>query len=62
MARVNPRWVLADMVDAASFPTLSGRYNIASVPATIINGEAQQVGAVPESQLAEMIRQHLEHP
>ncbi|NMP21186.1 hypothetical protein HIJ39_02275 [Sulfobacillus sp. DSM 109850] len=59
MARVNPDKVLADMVDAQSFPNLSDRYQVSSVPATIINGEAQQIGAAPESQLVDVIRRQM---
>lgn len=60
MARVNPKYVVADMVDAQAFPSLSDRYSVYSVPVTIINGNTQQVGAVPEAQLANMIRQELQ--
>ncbi|MCL5116561.1 MAG: thioredoxin family protein [Firmicutes bacterium] len=59
MARVNPQYVVADMVDAMSFPALSDRFEVSSVPATIINGKTQQIGAVPESQLASAIREEL---
>lgn len=59
MARVNPQYIVADMVDATSFPALSDRYAVSSVPVTIINGQAQQVGAVPEEQLAAVIRQEI---
>lgn len=59
MARVNPQYIVADMVDATSFPSLSDRFEITGVPATIINGRGQQVGAAPESQLAEAIRKEL---
>ncbi len=59
MARVNPKYVVADMVDAASFPSLSDRYGVYSVPVTIVNGNSQQVGAVPESQLTSVIRREL---
>ncbi|PSR24121.1 MAG: hypothetical protein C7B45_00470 [Sulfobacillus acidophilus] len=59
MARVNPQYVVADMVDAATFPSLSDRYGVSSVPVTIVNGNAQQVGAVPEAQLTAVIRREL---
>lgn len=60
MARVNPRQVVADMVDAQSFPNLSDKYSVSSVPVTIVNGHSQQVGAVPEAQLASVIRSELD--
>lgn len=47
------------MVDAATFPNLSDRYGVYSVPVTVVNGNAQQVGAVPEAQLTRVIRQEL---
>lgn len=59
MARVNPQYVVADMVDAASFPSLSDKYGVSSVPVTIVNGHAQQVGAAAEAQMAEVIRKEL---
>ena len=60
MARINPQYITADMVDASTFPALSDRFQVYSVPVTVINGNSQQVGAVPESQLAEMIRKELQ--
>lgn len=59
MARVNPTHVTADMVDAQSFPSLSDKFSVYSVPVTIVNGNAQQVGAVPEAQLADVIRREI---
>lgn len=59
MARVNPTHIVADMVDAATFPNLSDRYGVYSVPVTVVNGNSQQVGAVPEAQLARVIKQEL---
>jgi protein-disulfide isomerase len=59
MARVNPGHVIADMVDAQSFPSLSDKYSVSSVPVTIVNGNSQQVGAVPEAQLASVIRREI---
>jgi len=59
MARVNPKYITADMVDAGTFPALSDRYSVYSVPVTVINGQSQQVGAVPESQLTAMIRKEI---
>jgi predicted DsbA family dithiol-disulfide isomerase len=57
MARVNPDKVTADMVDAQSFEALSRRFRVFSVPLTVVNGSAQVVGAVPESQLMSKIRE-----
>ncbi len=57
MARVNPEHVTADMVDAQSFMRLSQRFRVMGVPMTLVNGEEQVVGAVPEGALLEKIRQ-----
>lgn len=56
MARINPQYVVADMVDASSFAAMSDRYSVYSVPVTVVNGTEQQVGAVPEAQLTAVIR------
>ncbi len=50
--------VLAEGVEATEFPVLSNRYNISSVPDTVINDDAGRVvGAVPEqNMLAELMR------
>jgi predicted DsbA family dithiol-disulfide isomerase len=57
MARVNPQWITADMVDAQSFESLSMRFGVMSVPLTVVNGSEQVVGAVPEGRLMSVIRQ-----
>ncbi|AEJ41486.1 hypothetical protein TPY_3334 [Sulfobacillus acidophilus TPY] len=59
MARVNPAMITADMVDAATFPRLSERFQVYSVPVTVVNGSEQQVGAVPENRLAQVIKKAL---
>lgn len=57
MARVNPKQVTVDMVDAQSFMRLSQRFSVMGVPMTLVNGKEQLVGAVPESDLMAKIRQ-----
>lgn len=57
MARVNPEQVTVDMVDAQSFMRLSQRFRVMGVPMTLVNGQAQVVGAVPEDALLAKIRQ-----
>ncbi len=57
MARVNPEFVTADMVDAQSFMRLSQRFRVMGVPMTLVNGQEQVVGAVPEEALMDKIRQ-----
>lgn len=57
MARVNPEFVTADMVDAQSFMRLSQRFRVMGVPMTLVNGKEQVVGAVPEEALMDKIRQ-----
>jgi thioredoxin-like negative regulator of GroEL len=42
------------MVDAASYPEISGRLGISSVPATFANGKDGVVGAVPEQALLKL--------
>lgn len=57
MARVNPEYVTVDMVDAQSFMQLSQRFRVMGVPMTLVNGQEQVVGAVPEDALLAKIRQ-----
>ncbi len=57
MARVNPQYVVSDMVDSEAFPSMSDRYGIESVPTTIINGRSQEIGALAEEELASLIKQ-----
>jgi predicted DsbA family dithiol-disulfide isomerase len=49
--------VQAEMVEAMEFPELSDRHNVSGVPQTTINdGAGTVVGAYPEEQLLEAIR------
>ena len=57
MARVNPKLVTVDMVDAQSFMRLSQRFRVMGVPMTLVNGQTQVVGAVPEEALMDKIRE-----
>lgn len=41
--------VSAEVIDAEEFPELSRRYNVGGVPKTMINYQAEFVGAAPES-------------
>lgn len=41
--------VRAEVIDAEEFPELSRRYNVGGVPKTMINYQAEFVGAAPES-------------
>ena len=59
MARANPKFVVADMVDAQSLGALSSRFGVMSVPLTVVNGTEKLVGAVPEGQLLQSIRSAL---
>jgi hypothetical protein len=57
-AMENPR-IRAYSVDAVEFPDLADRYNVSSVPLTVINGkrEVTFVGRYPEGRfLAELVR------
>jgi thioredoxin-related protein len=58
MAMENPTMVLAEGVGAMELNELSAKYNISSVPDTVINdGAGRVVGAVPEqTMLAELMR------
>ncbi len=47
--------VRADMVESATFPHLSVRYNVSSVPKTVINHKHEVVGAVPMEKLLDVI-------
>ncbi|MBI4928736.1 MAG: thioredoxin family protein, partial [Anaerolineae bacterium] len=52
--------VEAEMVEAMEFPELSDRFNVSGVPQTTINqGAVNVVGAAPESQLVQQIKQAL---
>jgi len=41
--------VRAEVIDSEEFPELSRRYNVAGVPKTLLNYQAEFVGAAPES-------------
>ena len=60
-AMENPAIIRAEGVEAMEFAELSERHQISGVPDTIINdGVGRVVGAVPESQLVEEIRQAIQ--
>lgn len=48
--------VLAEGVSAQEFMELSSQYGISSVPDTVINGKGRVVGAVPENNMIEEIK------
>ena len=47
--------IKADMVEATEFPQLAQKYNVMSVPKTIINETVDFVGALPEEQFVEHV-------
>jgi hypothetical protein len=47
--------VSAEVVDAEEFPELSKRYNVSGVPKTMLNYQAEFVGAAPEPFVLEKI-------
>ncbi len=49
--------IKADMIEVTEFPYLSQKYNVVSVPLTVINETVSQVGAVPEQMLIEKIKE-----
>jgi alkyl hydroperoxide reductase subunit AhpF len=59
MALLNPR-ITADVIEANEFPELSQRFDVMSVPKTIVNGVQELVGAQPEARLMVAIRAALE--
>jgi glutaredoxin-like protein len=48
--------VVADMVDASTFPSLSDKYGVMGVPAQYFNGALSQVGAAPEHVVLDLVR------
>jgi predicted DsbA family dithiol-disulfide isomerase len=48
MARQSPH-IRASSVDAAEFMDLSMKYRVTGVPKTVVNGEIEILGALPES-------------
>ena len=47
--------VRAEVIDAEEFPALSKRYNVSGVPKTMLNYQAEFVGAAPEAFVLEKI-------
>ena len=47
--------VRAEVIDAEEFDALSKRYNVAGVPKTMINYQAEFVGAAPEGYVLDKI-------
>jgi len=57
----NPAMIRAEGVEAMEFSELANRYQISGVPDTIINdGAARVVGAVPEINLLEEVKQAMQ--
>ncbi len=54
IALESPR-VRADMVDAGTFPQLAVKYNVSSVPKTVINETIEIIGAEPVEKLIEAL-------
>ena len=52
-------FVESEMVEAIEFPDLANQYNVSGVPQTTINQAFNVVGAAPESQLIEQIKNAL---
>ena len=61
MAQLNPR-ITADVIEANEFPELSRRFNVMSVPKTVINGVEEFVGAQPEPRVMAAVRAALGMP
>lgn len=49
--------VVADMVDATTYGELAGHYGVMGVPATIVDGRLNQVGAAPEARILDLVVQ-----
>jgi hypothetical protein len=47
--------VRAEVIDSEEFPELSRRYNVSGVPKTMINYQAEFLGAAPEGFVLEKI-------
>jgi predicted DsbA family dithiol-disulfide isomerase len=54
--------VRTDIVEASEFPDLARRFNVYTVPKTVINDTQEVVGAVPESNFVEAITAALTPP
>ena len=50
---IENEFIRADSVEAVEFPHLAHKYNVMSVPKTVINETVEFVGAVPEDTLLE---------
>lgn len=55
-------FIKADTVEAVEFPHLAHKYNVMSVPKTVINETAEFVGAVPEDTFLENLLKTLASP
>ena len=49
--------VRADMVEASEFPHLANRYEVMSVPKTVVNNRINLVGGLPEPQFLDGVMQ-----
>jgi alkyl hydroperoxide reductase subunit AhpF len=55
MAMENPL-IVADVIEANEFQTLSEQYGVRSVPKTIINNRIEFVGSLPEAKVVEALQ------
>jgi len=53
--------IVADVVEANEFPVLTERYQVRSVPMTIINDRVQIVGSISEATVLEGLTQAISH-
>lgn len=53
-------WITADMVEATEFPHLANKYEVYSVPRTVINETIHVEGAVPEPMLVNELMKALD--
>jgi glutaredoxin-like protein len=60
MAMENPL-IVADVIEANEFPTLSQRYGVRTVPHTVINNRVQFVGAQPEEKVLKALNEAMSH-
>jgi hypothetical protein len=56
MAFSNPQ-ITADSVEATEFMDLTRRYRVTGVPKTIVNGEVEILGALPEPMFVKAVLQ-----
>jgi len=59
LAMASPH-VTAEMIDASEFPELGDRFGIRAVPHTVVDDTLHLEGAVPERELVERLREHIE--